>query len=129
VIRKLSSIGRGILRPSLIAAVALLATSPAFGHAVLERATPPVGGTVSSSPPELALTFNEQIEPLFSTIEVRDQQNVRLDVAKPQAAPGNARQLIVRLPRLPPGTYTVFWRVTSVDTHKTEGRFAFTVVP
>jgi copper resistance protein C len=36
---------------------------------------------------------------------------------------------MVDLPRLPPGTYTVVWHVTSVDTHKTEGRFDFTVVP
>jgi methionine-rich copper-binding protein CopC len=118
-----------MLRPSLIAAIAFLAASPAFGHARLERASPPGGGTVSSSPPELALTFSERVEPLFSTIELRDAHNARLDIGKPQAAPGNARQLIVRLPRLAPGTYTVVWRVTSVDTHKTEGRFTFTLVP
>ena len=34
---------------------------------------------------------------------------------------------IVELPRLSPGTYTVIWHVTSVDTHKTEGNFKFTV--
>jgi copper resistance protein C len=33
----------------------------------------------------------------------------------------------VTLPKLPPGTYTVNWHVTSVDTHKTEGNYTFTV--
>ena len=32
-----------------------------------------------------------------------------------------------RIPALPPGTYTVIWHVTSVDTHKTKGSFKFTV--
>jgi copper resistance protein C len=70
----------GVLRPALIALAALLAAWPAFGHALLERASPPVGGTVSGSPPELAITFSEQVEPLFSTIEVRDAHNVRVDI-------------------------------------------------
>ena len=116
-------------RPGFIVVITLVATSPTFGHAHLERGSPQRGGTVSSSPPELALTFSEPIEPLFSTIELRDAHNVRIDTGKPNAAPGDPRQLIVSLPRLAPGTYTVFWRVTSVDTHKTEGRFTFTVVP
>jgi len=30
---------------------------------------------------------------------------------------------------LPPGIYTVIWHVTSIDTHKTEGRYQFTVGP
>ena len=32
-----------------------------------------------------------------------------------------------RLLNLPPGTYTVSWRVVSVDTHPTEGRFQFSI--
>ena len=37
------------------------------------------------------------------------------------------RALVVALKKLQPGTYTVDWQVTSVDTHKTKGRFTFTV--
>ena len=33
----------------------------------------------------------------------------------------------MELPKLTPGTYTVNWHVTSVDTHKTEGNYKFTV--
>jgi methionine-rich copper-binding protein CopC len=33
----------------------------------------------------------------------------------------------VGLKALPPGTYQVHWRVLSVDTHKTEGNFSFSV--
>ena len=30
---------------------------------------------------------------------------------------------------VPPGTYTVIWRVLSVDTHRTQGDFTFRVGP
>jgi copper resistance protein C len=117
------------LWPGAIVLTAFLAGSPAFSHAFLQRANPPVGGTVSGSPSELSITFTEEVEPFFSSIEIRDSHNTRLDVGKPQAAPSDARKLIVHLPKLQPGTYTVVWHVTSVDTHKTEGRFDFTVAP
>ncbi len=42
-------------------------------------------------------------------------------------APGNAKHLMVGLKPLESGTYTVTWRVTSTDTHKTSGRFSFSV--
>jgi hypothetical protein len=35
----------------------------------------------------------------------------------------------VSLPPLPPGTYRVYWRVLSADTHVTEGDFSFVVAP
>ena len=35
--------------------------------------------------------------------------------------------LEVSLPPLPPGKYHVFWVAISVDTHRTEGNFPFTI--
>ena len=48
---------------------------------------------------------------------------------KPHVAPGNDRRLVIDLPKLSAGTYTVIWHVTSVDTHKTEDSFTFHVGP
>jgi methionine-rich copper-binding protein CopC len=108
--------------------LAMLAqVSPAFAHAFLERASPPVGSEVGTSPPELNITFTEGVEPLFSTIEVRGAGSAAIAAGKPHVAPGNDRRLVIDLPKLPPGTYTVIWHVTSVDTHKTEGSYQFTV--
>ena len=101
--------------------------SPAFAHAFLERASPPVGSEVGISPPELSITFTEGVEPLFSTIEVRDASGAPIAAGKPHSAPGNDRRLVIDLPKLPSGTYTVIWHITSVDTHKTEGSYQFTV--
>ena len=101
--------------------------SPAFAHAFLERANPPVGASLDASPPELSIVFTEGVEPTFSKIEVDGADGAAVATGKPHVAPDNNRRLIVDLPKLPPGTYTVIWHATSVDTHKTEGNFKFTV--
>ena len=101
--------------------------SAALAHAFLERATPPVGSEVAASPPELSLTFTEGVEPLFSEIEVRDANGAPVSTGKPHVALGNNRRLTLGRPKLSPGTYTVIWHVTSVDTHKTEGSYRFTI--
>jgi methionine-rich copper-binding protein CopC len=112
---------------ALIGLAIFMKVSPASAHAFLERANPPVGSEVGTSPPELNITFTEGVEPLFSTIEVRDAGGAAIAAGKPHIAPGNERRLVIDLPKLPPGTYTVIWHVTSVDTHKTEGSYQFTV--
>jgi copper resistance protein C len=111
----------------LLGLAMLSSASPAFAHAMLERASPPAGSEVAASPPELSMTFTEGVEPLFSTIEARDTNGAAVSAGIPHAAPGNNRRLAIALPKLPPGTYTVVWHATSVDTHKTEGSYRFTV--
>jgi methionine-rich copper-binding protein CopC len=107
----------------------ILLASPVFAHAFLERASPPVGGEVAVSPPQIALTFTEGVEPSFSTIEIHDSQGTLVVTDKPRTVSDDSRKLVVDVPMLHTGKYTVIWHVTSVDTHKTEGRFQFTVAP
>jgi len=106
----------------------VLACSVAFAHAFLDRASPAVGSEVTGSPPAIALTYTEPVEPLFSTVHVTDAHGDRMDEGKP-ATRDDGRVLQVSLKPLPPGVYAVEWHVTSVDTHKTEGHFTFTVKP
>ena len=101
----------------------------AQAHAHLRTAAPAVGGTVQASPPEVAITFTEGVEPRFSTIEVQDAAGRRVDRNDAHTAPADAEDLVVGVPQLVPGTYTVVWHATAVDTHKTEGTFQFTVRP
>ena len=112
-----------------LAAMAICTASPALAHAFLERAVPPVGSELAASPPELVLTFTEGVEPLFSSIELRDAAGATVTISKPHTRPGNDRQLVIELPSLHEGKYTVIWHATSVDTHKTEGNFRFSVGP
>jgi methionine-rich copper-binding protein CopC len=117
---------------SIAAALLLLlgfGASPAFAHALLRKATPGVGSTVHGSPAEVKLVFSEGVEPTFSTIAVNDAAGARFESGEPHTAPGDAKTLIVALKPLAVGVYTVEWHATSVDTHKTEGKFSFTVAP
>jgi len=104
-----------------------LGALPAAAHATLDKSDPPVGSTVATAPRALTLTFTQNLEPAFSTIEVRDDRGARVDTARAEVDPGNRRILRIGLRALSPGRYTVRWRVLSVDTHKTEGSFAFRV--
>jgi methionine-rich copper-binding protein CopC len=118
----------GNLIARAVLATALLAPVPgAYAHAFLERASPPVGSEIAASPPEVSIIFTEGVEPLFSRIEVAGADGAAIATGKQHVAPDNNRRLIIELPKLPPGTYTVIWHVTSVDTHKTEGNYKFTL--
>jgi len=106
------------------ALLAVAASSAAQAHAMLERASPAVGGSVSGSPREVRLFFSEGIEPRFSGAEVTGPSG---RVGGRAVTSGN--QLAISLPKLAPGSYRVNWHVISVDTHKTEGSFSFEVRP
>jgi copper resistance protein C len=99
-------------------------SAAAHAHAALDHANPPVGSTVASAPREVALTFTDNLEAAFSFVQVTDASGARVDQGKPEIS-GNTMR--VGLKSLPQGTYRVRWRVLSVDTHKTEGSFTFTV--
>ena len=114
----------------LLAVSCLLGSaSAAFAHAHLKTAKPAVNGTVTTAPAEVVINFTEGIEPRFSSIEVRDAQDQRVDSGDAHAAPDDASRFIVGLKALPAGIYKVIWHATAVDTHKTDGTYQFTVRP
>ena len=109
------------------AIVALLFTARAQAHAHLDHASPAVGSTIATAPKTVVLWFTESLEPAFSTIEVRNAQGAAVQTGKATVDPANHTELRVALKALPPGTYKVIWRVLSVDTHRTQGDFTFSV--
>ncbi len=113
------------------AAIILLLAAPslAFAHARLRQADPPVDGTVRSPPTQVEITFSEAVEPRFSAITVADAAGTMMDKQDAHIVGNDAHRLAVGVSPLPPGTYKVVWRVTAVDTHKSEGTFTFTVAP
>ena len=110
----------------LTMAVLVLCAAHASAHAFLKTASPSVGGSVQAPPTQVVIDFTEGVEPSFSSITVQDAAGARMDTGAVHLAGGQAH-LAVSLRSLQPGTYTVIWHVTSTDTHKTEGRYTFTV--
>ena len=101
----------------------------AFGHAFLDRSEPRVGATVGKSPATVSIWYTQQPEPAFSRIEVYNSDGKEIDKKDTHPDEKDAMELIVSLPDLPAGTYKVVWHVLSVDTHKTQGDFKFTIQP
>jgi methionine-rich copper-binding protein CopC len=109
----------------LLAACA--AATHAEAHAHLRSAVPAQGSTVSAPPTALSLVFSEGLEPRFSSVVVTDSSGARVDKNDLQTAPGDAKTVTIDVQPLKPGTYHVSWHAVSVDTHKTQGSYSFTV--
>jgi copper resistance protein C len=101
-----------------------LGASAARAHAFLDHASPLVGSTVASAPHEVVLTFTQNLEPAFSTVEVTDGNGARVDQGKASVS-GNTMR--IGLKAAGPGSYKVNWHALSVDTHTTQGAFTFHV--
>ena len=99
-------------------------------HAFMVRAEPRVGTKVGIAPSEVRIWFSEPIQSTLSSIKVLAENGKQVDKKDTHSDPANRSLLHVSLaPTLPPGTYRVTWRVTSVDTHATNGDFSFRIVP
>ena len=118
-----SSVARSLVLAALLAC--MLATS-VRGHAYVDTSSPADASTVPP-PREAVLRFTENVELEFSTINVKNPAGEVMNVGRVrQPAPNTLR---VDLKPLPPGPYTIEWRVLSVDTHITDGVLRFTVAP
>ena len=106
-------------------AIACSAT-PAYAHAFLQHAVPGAGATLAAPPKRVALTFSEKLEPVFSGVAVTDTFGRHVEAGRVLIG-GNS--MVVPLRPLAPGSYRVVWHAVSVDTHRSEGAYSFTVKP
>jgi len=113
-------------KPLIVLSLLLLplAVTAAHAHAFLDHASPLVGSTVASAPAEVVLTFTQNLEQSFSTVQVTGPGGARVDQGRASVS-GNTMRVGIK--SAGPGSYRVQWHVLSVDTHKTEGNFSFTV--
>ncbi|KWE63645.1 copper resistance protein CopC [Burkholderia ubonensis] len=112
-----------------LAAAGALALAPvaALAHGKLESAVPASGSTVDAAPDALRLTFNEDLEPTFSSVKVSDAGGAAVTKEKAKVDASAPRVMTVAVPKLASGTYTVQWTVMTADAHKTKGTYAFKV--
>ncbi|MDB5362228.1 MAG: copper resistance protein CopC [Rhodospirillales bacterium] len=114
---------------AFVAGLLLAMTGPAYAHAMLEQAAPSAGSTVASAD-KIRLSFTEALEPHFSTIVLTTRDGKPIETPKAAPDPADARTLVLTpASPLAPGSYHVAWAVLSVDTHRTQGGFDFTVKP
>lgn len=117
----------GVRGAALAFAVWLAGAGFAWAHSGLIRAEPPAESTISHAPDEVKLFFSEGLEPEYSSARVENADGVQVDQQDSRVDQADPLLLRVSLQPLEQGEYTVIWRVLSVDSHVTEGRFTFAV--
>ena len=101
--------------------------APALGHSMLVKAEPPRRAVLVKTPTQVRLWFNEELEGEYASLIVLDAEKHPVTEIKPQLAPDDPKSIVLPLPELTPGKYSVKFRVLSVDGHVVESSFDFTV--
>jgi methionine-rich copper-binding protein CopC len=102
-------------------------TAPAWAHSMLVKAEPPRRAVLAKAPAQVRLWFNEEIEGDYASLVVLDAEKRPVTEIHPQLAPDDRKSIVLPLPELVPGKYSVKFRVLSVDGHVVESTFDFTV--
>ncbi|HJW39825.1 MAG TPA: copper resistance CopC family protein [Rhizomicrobium sp.] len=110
----------------LVAALIAGLAGPALAHAFLDKASPAAGENLKTPPSAVTLQFTEALEPAFSAVAVTDEAGHDVTAGAPTI---NGTQMMVALKHLLPGRYRVSWHAVSVDTHRTQGKYGFLVLP
>ena len=110
-------------------ALLALAGTTVFAHARYARSEPPAGGMVDSAPFVLKTWFTQELMSQ-STIAVFDENGVQVDLGdgRVDLDDPDRKLMLVSLPALPVGVYTVWWQTISSEDGDTEtGSFAIGV--
>lgn len=111
--------------PILLATAALAALAgPAWAHAFLEHASPGAGASDATAPKAVDLSFSEALDPKASGVTVTNAAGQDMEAAQAEIKGASMR---VALKPLKPGSYHVSWHAVSMDTHRTEGSYSFTI--
>ena len=110
-----------------MAMVLCVYAASALAHSMLVKAEPPRRAVLTQSPTQVQLWFNEEIEGDYASLVVLDAEKHPVTEIKPQLAPNDRKSIVLPLPELTPGKYSVKFRVLSVDGHVVESYFDFSV--
>jgi methionine-rich copper-binding protein CopC len=125
----IGSAGMDMLTRFILIIVFVLAApvTSALAHSMLVKAEPPRRAVLTKSPSQVRLWFNEKIEGDYASLVVLNAQKQPITDAKPTLAPDDQKSIVLSLPELAPGKYSVKFRVLSVDGHVVDSTFDFTV--
>ncbi|TCW00012.1 hypothetical protein EDC52_101355 [Biostraticola tofi] len=116
-----------VIATAMVAMSAMVAPS-ALAHAHLKSQYPAASAQMTAAPQALTLTFSEKIETEFSGLTLTGPDNTAVATGPIKRDPANGLQIIVPLEKpLTSGSYQVKWHVLSVDGHKTQGDYSFSV--
>ncbi len=113
------------------AGIVLLLTAltplPVMAHAIMVRSAPEKDAVLTESPKQVDVWFNDKVGSEYKALAVVDSKGQRVDNKDAQQETFDESHLFATVQPLSPGTYTVRYRVVSIDTHIVTGKFQFTV--
>jgi hypothetical protein len=118
---------RHVVVGAVLALVLGVPVAQALAHAALVKTEPPRRAILAKAPAEVRLWFNEDIESAYASLVVLDPGKHPVTEVTPHLAPGDQKSLVLPLPELTPGKYSVTFRVLSLDGHVIQSSFDFTV--
>ena len=104
-----------------------LPSGTALAHAMLVKAEPARRAALTRAPSQVRLWFNEEIEKDYASLAVQDMAKATVTEIKPHVAADDPKSIVLPLPELEAGKYTVKFRVLSVDGHVVDSSYDFTV--
>ena len=112
---------------SLVMLSLLFQVNLVMAHATLVKSDPPRRASLSLPPKQIQLWFNEKIEGSYASVSVLDSNKNSITENNPEVVLDDPKSVILNLPQIEPGRYTVQYRVMSVDWHVIESSFDFSV--
>ena len=98
----------------------------AWGHAVLIESDPPHEATLHVAPDTFLLRFNAALETVITRVYLIDHEKKETPLESVGASQPD--RIVVRVPPIKPGVYTILYKVLARDGHVTEGRVLFTLL-
>ena len=120
---------RRIFGAAIVSIFLTLTFIPAIvsAHAVLETSSPAPSELLTSSPKEIRLNFDEQVESTLGDIRIYDSEQREVSIEKTVRSSSDASVVTAEVPTLQNGVYVVVWRVVSADGHPISGAFPFEI--
>ena len=99
----------------------------ASAHAILESSSPEASALLASSPKEIRLDFDEQVEDTLGDVRVYDSEQREVSKSNTVRSASDASVVTAEVSTLKNGVYVVVWRVVSADGHPVTGAFPFEI--
>jgi len=117
---------RLLIAASLAVAGSLTLAVGASGHASLLTSSPEDGAVLDVAPEDVRFTFSEELFAELIEVSVLDAAGDLVMATEAEQTPPPGTDVIVPWPsELPPGEYSVAFRVVSADGHPVTGRITF----
>ena len=117
---------RLLIAASLAVAGSLTLAVGASGHASLLTSSPEDGAVLDVAPEDVRFTFSEELFAELIEVSVLDAAGDLVMATEAEQTPPPGTDVIVPWPSdLPPGEYSVAFRVVSADGHPVTGRITF----